>query len=452
MVAVVGHEDAGLLGGLDDRGALRHGDLHAVDGYSRPVLDRPFVFLRGSVDGANANRRQRRLAIAVSGDIRLELAAELLDPAYDRRGAGIAEHADRLARHVLGQVEQQLEVFLLPLPRQDPLQDAGGPRGAFSALRALGAGLVGVEPGQPPDLVDHVGAVVHDDHAGRAEHRALLHHALVVEERRLGLLHVHDRHRGAPRNHGLELPSRGRAAAHVVEDVPHRRAHRHLVVPGPLHVAADRDQLGAGALGVAEAERLVPGGALVDDVRDRGQRLDVVDRGRHPEDARHRREGRLDARVAALALDRVHHRGLFAADVGAGARGGARSRSASRCRRRCRPARRWRTPRRRRAHHLPWLGELAADVDVAALRPDRVRGDGAALDQRVRGPPHDLAVLEGAGLRLVGVAHQVVRLHHFLGHERPLEAGREAGAAAAAETGRLHLLDERLAGHAQRLA
>ncbi len=32
MVAVMGHEDAGLLGGLDDGGALGHLDLGAIDG------------------------------------------------------------------------------------------------------------------------------------------------------------------------------------------------------------------------------------------------------------------------------------------------------------------------------------------------------------------------------------------------------------------------------------
>jgi hypothetical protein len=64
----------------------------------------------------------------------------------------------------------------------------------------------------------------------------------------------------------------------------------------------------------------------------------------------------------------------------------------------------------RRVHLLQRLGELAADVDVGGLGADRVGGDGGALDQRVRRPPHDLAVLERAGLALVRVYAQVVRL------------------------------------------
>src|SRR6185295_17518670 len=49
-------------------------------------------------------------------------------------------------------------------------------------------------------------------------------------------------------------------------------------------------------------------------------------------------------------------------------------------------------------------------------------------------------------LALVGVDHQIMRLRSVaLGHERPFHAGREAGAAAAAQTGFLHLVDDPVA-------
>ena len=89
-------------------------------------------------------------------------------------------------------------------------------------------------------------------------------------------------------------------------------------------------------------------------------------------------------------------------------------------------------------HHVERLGELAADVDVGGLGADRVRGDRAPLDQRVRRPAHDLAILERARLRLVGVAAEVVRLAVAELHERPLQARREAGAAAPAQSRLLH--------------
>ena len=88
-----------------------------------------------------------------------------------------------------------------------------------------------------------------------------------------------------------------------------------LVVAGTLDVAGDRDDLRAGRL--LGAERLEPVGALLDDQRDVAERLDVVDQRRALVEALVRGERRLEARVAALALERVEQRRLLAADVGA---------------------------------------------------------------------------------------------------------------------------------------
>src|SRR5437870_5319084 len=54
----------------------------------------------------------------------------------------------------------------------------------------------------------------------------------------------------------------------------------------------------------------------------------------------------------------------------------------------------------------------------------------------------DLAVLEGAGLALVGVDREVDGLLALLGEEAPLHPGREARAAPPAEVRRLHHLDQ----------
>ena len=61
--------------------------------------------------------------------------------------------------------------------------------------------------------------------------------------------------------------------------------------------------------------------------------------------------------------------------------------------------------------------------------------------------PHDLAVLAGARLELVGIDDEIARppVSGLLGHERPLEPGREARAAAAAQPRGLHLLDDPVA-------
>src|SRR5439155_7940257 len=94
--------------------------------------------------------------LLASRDVILELVAELLDPRHDGRGAGVAQHANRLPGHVVRQVEQQIEVGHLPLPHEDPLEDLGGPRRSLAALRALRARPVRVEAAYPPDLVFHV--------------------------------------------------------------------------------------------------------------------------------------------------------------------------------------------------------------------------------------------------------------------------------------------------------
>jgi hypothetical protein len=53
------------------------------------------------------------------------------------------------------------------------------------------------------------------------------------------------------------------------------------------------------------------------------------------------------------------------------------------------------------------LGHLAADVDVGLLHVVREAGDHDALDQLVRILVDDVAILERAGLGLVGVDDEV---------------------------------------------
>ena len=92
---------------------------------------------------------------------------------------------------------------------------------------------------------------------------------------------------------------------------------------------------------------------------------------------------------------------------------------------------------------LALTDEFAAHVDVAGMRAHREAREQAAFHQQVRIMPHDLAVLAGAGLGLVGVDDEVMRPAVIvLRHERPLQPGRKAGAAAATQARRLHLVDD----------
>src|SRR2546428_9586062 len=83
--------------------------------------------------------------LPLARDVVLEFAAKLLDAGDDGRGAGVGEHADRLPGHVVREVEQEIEIGRLPLAREDPLEDLGGPGGAFPTVGASGGRLVGVK-------------------------------------------------------------------------------------------------------------------------------------------------------------------------------------------------------------------------------------------------------------------------------------------------------------------
>ena len=234
-------------------------------------------------------------------------------------------------------------------------------------------------------------------------------------------------------------------AARQLEELAQRGAERRLVLAGPLDVPGDRVDLRAGALLGAHAPE--PVAAAQHDGGHAGDGLDVVDHGGRGVEARGGRERRLEPGLAAAALERVEQRRLLAADVGA--RAGvhddvevvARAEDVA-CRgspSRTPRARRWRSRRMR-------VQRLAAHVDRAEVRADRVAGDDAALDQRVRVGHHRRDVLAGARLALVGVDHEVLGLGAGPGgplrDEAPLHAGGEARAAAAAQAGVLDQLDQ----------
>ena len=95
-----------------------------------------------------------------------------------------------------------------------------------------------------------------------------------------------------------------------------------------------------------------------------------------------------------------------------------------------------------RLEALVALPDLAVDVVVPALDAHGEGGDGHAFDHLMRVVAQQIAILEGARFALVGVAADVLRSLIGLGHEAPLEAGGEAGAAAAAQRGLFHLSDD----------
>jgi hypothetical protein len=103
----------------------------------------------------------------------------------------------------------------------------------------------------------------------------------------------------------------------ALDQFAERDRHALLDHAGPVHMAADLEELGAPIILAAEAGE--PRSATTQDSRRDGDALDIVDRGRAAIKAGAGREWRLEARLALLAFEALDHRGLFAADIGAGA-------------------------------------------------------------------------------------------------------------------------------------
>ena len=92
-------------------------------------------------------------------------------------------------------------------------------------------------------------------------------------------------------------------------------------------------------------------------------------------------------------------------------------------------------------HHRDCVRIFGADVDEALGRADRDAGDGHAFDQDERIAFHDHAVGEGAAVAFVGIADDVFPVGFGVRDGLPLDAGREAGAAASAQSRLGDLLD-----------
>lgn len=214
-------------------------------------------------------------------------------------------------------------------------------------------------------------------------------------------------HGGPPRDDGQQVvPPPADPPRVALDQLLQGDGHLLLDGDGPVHVARDAEQLGPRV--VLPAEGREPLGPAAQDGRGHGHRLDVGHRGRAAVQPDVGREGRLEARLALLALERLDEGRLLAADVGPravvdvqveGDPGPADvlSEESHRVRLADGPL-----------HGLALVDELAPNVDVPRAGPHAHPRDHGPLDQLVGLVPHDLAVLARAGLGLVGVDHDVV--------------------------------------------
>ena len=106
------------------------------------------------------------------------------------------------------------------------------------------------------------------------------------------------------------LPSH--AAAYSEDHFPQRGAHRYLNESRIVDVAGKRE--GFGPRTVLRTDRLIPGGAFIDDHRHIGIGLDIIQVCGLVEQPVFHGTGRLDAGHSPLALDRGGQSGTLSAD------------------------------------------------------------------------------------------------------------------------------------------
>src|SRR5260370_22711890 len=103
----------------------------------------------------------------------------------------------------------------------------------------------------------------------------------------------------------------------LLENLPHRRAHRKFPEPWPLNFAADAEQLRASVFGPAQSAK--PIGSVIHDVMNIAKRLHVLHNRRFSPEPGNLREWRLRSRMRALSLEPIEHSGFFPAHVAASA-------------------------------------------------------------------------------------------------------------------------------------
>ncbi len=225
--------------------------------------------------------------------------------------------------------------------------------------------------------------------------------------------------------HRLDRAARRASAAHFVDDLRERDAHRHFDQAAVANFAHDRKNLGAFALLGAELRK--GRRAVSDDPGHVSECLDVVDHRRATPESALRRERRTHPRHAARAFDGLDQRRFLAADKRPRAfadfdvelfsqqPGGARLFDGQR-----QPFDRQRI--------------LGAHVNETGRRADGERADRHAFNHAMRIAFHHAAIHERARIPFVAVADDVFLFAGRLGGVFPLQPGQETCAAASAQT------------------
>ena len=204
------------------------------------------------------------------------LVAEVFQGARHRGGGGFPETAERGVGNHPGQVLQHIEVLKGALSRDDPFENFKHPAGSLAAGHALAAGFVLCEVHKEPRHLDHAGVLVHNDEAARSDHRADLFERVEIKRD----AEVGGDQAAARRTadlHRLEIFAVLDSAADVHDDLAQSGSHRHLDQAGVVDVSGQGEGFGARAF--LGTDRPVPIRAVLNDQRDVGKGLDVIEDG-----------------------------------------------------------------------------------------------------------------------------------------------------------------------------
>ena len=290
-----------------------------------------------------------------------------------------------------------------------------------AARRALAAALVGEESHHGERSIPGAVVLAEHDHRGRSDEAAMGLKRVEVE-RNVGHASRQDPARCPARQIGAKGMPLEHATAVFVDQFACSDAGWRQLDPGLAHPTADAEA--AQAASTVSTETAKPGGASLEDVAHPEEGLEIVFKRRPTEEADLCDVGRAHAGFAALALDALDHRRLFAADVGA--------RAAAQLDARQRAGRIGLQAGDLVLQDRPAAVVLVAQIEVAGLDADRHCGNQHAFEKSVRITLEIGPVLEGARLALVDIdGHQPWA--GLFAHDSPFATGRETRAAQAAQ-------------------
>src|SRR5277367_781037 len=243
-----------------------------------------------------------------------EFVAPFLDDADGRQGRGIAERAESAPEHIFGKFVDQRNIFGAAAALVETVEHFAQPGGAFAAGNAPAAGLVRIEVHDAAGEVHHAGFFVNYDGAAGAEHRTDFGDGIVIHVD-VNFAGVEQRAGTAAGNHGLQFFAAAHAASDVFNQLAQIESQRKLIDARLIDVPENRVQARAAIFRSAQAG--VPIAAAANDGGHGAERFHIVDHRGAAVQADDGGKGRLDARIAALAFERFHQRGFFAAFVGA---------------------------------------------------------------------------------------------------------------------------------------